>query len=437
MTRTFLSLVGVATTGLLLAGASTSWCDDRDWLITTLDADGNVGQYADLQIDDAGDLHVVYWRSDDGTLKMVSPDGGAWGTPSVVDDCGAVAGHCDVAPTAAGELPVSYRRDDTNALWYAGPEVPAAWTTEPLTTEVDDVGRHLKTTWGSGDELALAFYNQTQENLQHMRRVDGLWEPPVTVDPGPARGTYCDLTHRPGVGYAFSYYTADAGLLTFADPEIVAQAWAVRSVDHHVDLGRQLSMIKGPEGHLDYVYFAFDQWDLGQVRAGEMIPDSVRILCTVEDSVATSTSAHIYPDVYVMPGEDWYISFRDDTDGHLYMATAEYWQVEPQDIVEDPVDDTTGREARKPHLLGASPNPSAGLLHIAFYAPGEAPVHLRAVDASGRIVREIDAESHRGVNVIDLRCDGGLYGRLPAGVYFVKLQVGDTVLGPQKVMLLR
>jgi hypothetical protein len=528
-------LVGVLTAGLLLAGASVCWCNDRDWVITTLDTEGDVGRHADMEIDDDGDLHAVYLRSDDGTLKMVSQEGGVWGMPVVVDDCGAVAGHCDVAPTATGQLPVSYRRDDTTSLWYAGPEVPAVWTTEPITAATDDVGQHLEAVWGPDDELALSFYNSTQEALQHMRRVGGVWEPPATVDPGPERGTYGDLVHRDGVGYAFSYrasgdanlrfadpeispqawdvgpltsetddvgqylemilgpddelalafynstqealqhmrraggiwepletvdpgpdrgtygdlvhrdgvgyafsyYAHDNTLLRFADAEILAQDWSVRSVDHHVDLGRQLSMIKGPEGRLDYVYLAYDQWNLGQVRAGEIIPDSVRILSTVADSVATNPDQHVYPDLFVRPGEDWYISFRNDIDGYLYMATAESWQILPQDIVEDPAVGAGDHGPQVPRVLGASPNPSAGLLHIAYYAPEEVAVQLRAVDASGRTVREVRAQSRTGVNVIDLNCSGGPAGGLPAGIYFVQLQVGDSHLEPKKVTVVR
>jgi hypothetical protein len=52
--------------------------------------------------------------------------------------------------------------------------------------------------------------------------------------------------------------------------------------------------------------------------------------------VATTLDRHVYPDVFVRAGEDWYILFRDDADGYLCTTTAATWQIQPQDILEDP-----------------------------------------------------------------------------------------------------
>ncbi len=424
--------------GLFLAGTSPGRGVDLDWQIRILDSEGDVGSCVDLQSDDTGDLHVVYWRSDDGTLKTMSRSDGVWGAPVVVDSSGSVDGHCALVPIATGQLPVSYHRSDVGALWYAGPEIPALWTTEPITSEPDDVGHSLRVTRGPAGEVALAFRNQTQSSLLHVRRTSGGgWSPISTVDAGPGRGAHCDLTYRDGVGYAFSYYMEDGGRLALADPVLTEPVWVVRATGYQGDIGRQMSMIRGPGNRFDYICSGYDSSNLGQVYAGAIAPDSMRILDVVEDSVATSTSAHIYPDLFHTPDHDWYVSFRNATNGNLYMATIHDWQLLLQDVAQDPTGDAGHPEPRLPHLLSRLPNPTLGRARIEYFAPAEARVQMRTIDAAGRVVLTRDAASRAGVNAIDLCGNGGPGSGLPAGVYFVQLRVAEVVLGPQRIVIVR
>jgi len=528
-------VAGTIVFGLALAASPPGEALERDWTIVTLDADGNAGRFADLKLGGDGRLHIVYLRADTGELKLITKDAGGWETPQTIDDSGEVNGHCAVAPTPAGDLPVSYRRLSTGELWFAGPQQPRVWHTEAVTSEADDVGRYLSMVSHGAGGLALAFRNQTQGALLHVRREAGAWSAIETVDPGPQRGSDCGLAYRPGVGYAFSERDGAGSFLALADPELAAPAWATEAVtseaddvgrylsmvphgsgglalafrnqtrgallhmrreagawsaietvdpgpqrgsdcglayrpgvgyafserdgagsflaladpeltapfwrslslDHHADVGRQLALAVGPEGHLDYTYLAFDLNNEWHIRAGEYLPDSVRILSTVVDSVATGATAHVYPHLFVAPGQNWYISFRDATDGHLYMATAESWQIVTADVGEPPPgsEDSGPIETR---LLGAGPNPARGTVRIYYAAAAPAPVCLQVLDATGRVVRTKEGRCERGRNWIEVGAESpGGGAQLAAGVYFVKLRVGQTQLGPQRMVIVR
>ncbi len=518
-----------AALGLFLSGAPPCLATDREWTITTLDAEGDVGKFADLQLAPDGDLHAVYWRDDDNSLKIITSTDGVWDAPTVIDDSGWVDGSCALGVSGSGDLPVSYRRSDTEAIWFAGAQDPPSWSVEPVTTDEDNVGPHLDAVLRGTDGLALAYRNETDGALMHIRREADLWTEPQTVDPGPGRGIQCDLAYRDGVGYAFSAYAQDqGGHLSFADPEITPQAWDVepitsdednvgphldavlhgtdglalayrnetdgalmhirreadlwtepqtvdpgpgrgkdcdlayregvgyafsayaedqdghlsfadpeiepnpwltRIVDRYVDVGKQVSMIQGPEGRLDYVWFGYDQWKLGQIRAGELRADSVRILRVVEDSLAASSNAEVHPDLFLTPGQDWYVSFRNDTDGYLYFAKAESLGISPQDVDIDPTEVRPGLVNR---LLGASPSPSTQSVTVHYEAARAGDVALRVYDASGRLVSQTRSRSEPGRNQIAMN------GRaLPAGLYFLRLQVGADLLGPKRISLVR
>ncbi len=533
MNHTLRLAVGAVLLGALLGAAPPCRGEGRDWTVITLDSEGDAGRYADLQMGTDGKLHVLYLRSDTSRLKIITREGGVWDAPQTIDTSGSVTGYCALATAPGGDLPVSYRRSSSGELWYAGPQQaqqwstaqitaetddvgrglavlqetsgdlalsfrnqtdgsllhmrresgswtpietvdpgpnrgqygdlahrpgvgyafseyaadggflayadpeiePQAWTVQPVTSEADDVGRGLSIVRQGGMDLALSFCNQTDGSLLHMRREGGSWTPIETVDPGPSRGQYADLAYRPAVGYAFSEYAADGGFLAFADPAIEAQPWRVRALDHYNDVGRQISMIKGPEGRLNYTYLGYDMNSGWHIRAGEYMPDSVRILRTVDTAVASSGTDHVYPDIFLTPGENWFLSYRNAVDHHLYSAWAETLQILSSDVAAPgPSDPSVPIETR---LLGARPNPAAGGLRIDYSAAATEPVELQLIDPAGRVVRSREATSQPGTNSIDLEASSPGAGRIPAGVYFVKLRVGQTWLGPQRLVLVR
>ena len=370
------------------------------------------------------------------SLRIMTRDEGVWGAPQTIDASGSVTGHCALTVTPAGDLPVSYRCSGSGELWYAGAQEPRQWSAARITAESDDVGRGLAAVRQGSDDLALAFRNQTDGSLLHMRREGGAWTPIETVDAGPNRGQYCDLAYRPGVGYAFSEYASDGTFLAFADPEVEARFWRCDALDHYDDVGRQLSMVVGPLGRLNYTYLGYDSDHGWHIRAGEYLPDSVRILRPVADSIAVSGTGHVFPDIFLTPGQNWFISFRNAVDQHLYFAMAESLQIIPADVAE-PTQNEIGSGPIETRLVGAQPNPAAGRLRIYYTAAVAGPAEVRVMDPGGRVVRHVEMICQRGGNWLDLDAGTASAPRLAAGVYFVRLRIGTTWLSPKRLVLTR
>lgn len=226
----------------------------QTWTITTIDSGGDVGRCSDVQIDASGDLHVSYLRYDNHTLKLVSRVADVWGMPTVIDASGSVDGYSAIIVGPGAQKRIAYRRSDQGAQWYAGPEGIHVWSMEAV-AQTGDVGRYLNVLQRSSTEYAVAYRNETQGALQFVRNLDGVWQPPLTVDPGPGRGTNFDMTYRPGVGYAFTEYEGTNGATLFADPILHARPWTVQAATTSTDnLGQQLKLLPTLDGGLVAAY---------------------------------------------------------------------------------------------------------------------------------------------------------------------------------------
>ncbi len=258
-------LVGLAG----FAVAAAFWCacaSAQTWTISTLDADGDVGRYADLQVDSDGDLHVLYLRTANPTIKIISEQNGVWGAPQVVDASGAATGPFSLALNASDEGKVSFRRTDHGALGYAGPEESRSWSASAVVQQ-DDVGRSLTLLMLPDGEIAAAYRNQTAGSLHTIRRSGGVWGAPEVVDPGPGRGTYADIAHRPGVGYAFSEYSPQDGAQLFLDPAIEARSWSIAPATAEVDdVGQNLAIFSASDGTIGASYRNATQGTLQHIR---------------------------------------------------------------------------------------------------------------------------------------------------------------------------
>jgi hypothetical protein len=522
--------------GPFLVGTRASGSGGRDWVITTLDAAGDVGKFADLHSDVAGNLHVVYLRVETGSVKLISKVGESWGTPRVLDSSGSVDGHCSVAPTGS-EVPVAYHRTDTGALWYAGPVRRPAWAFEVATSgDPDDIGRGSTAVWDPSAQLAVACRNYTDGSLVHLRRQAGVWSAVVVdagpargdhadlawraggfafseyasdlgslvladpvlearawrfenptaareddigsameaewgpggelaiacrdvttgalvhllrepsgawnlevVDPGPARGTHCDLAYRAGAGYAFSEYVAAGGSLFLADPVLRQRRWTVFATDAVLESGAQASCSAAPNGRFGCAFLARNAGTgVSEVRAIDFSPGSGFLVSVVADSIAPSATSHVYPDVFVSPGPRWHVSYRDAVAESLYYASAD-WAGVTVSSVPGAAESIAAASPASPEtsFLGASPNPTGGGLRILYSSSRDDVSSIDVFDAAGRRVRTIGGTCRAGRNEIrfDGRDDGGR--GLARGVYFLSLRVGQREVGSRKFSILR
>jgi hypothetical protein len=109
---------------------------------------------------------------------------------------------------------------------------------------------------------------------------------------------------------------------------------------------------------------------------------------------------------------------------------------EPQPEREGVMAGVVGLDLSTP-WLAAYPNPARAGLNISYNITSAAPTRLRVYDAAGKVVTSLwDATRSRGQYVArwsGLATNGG---QVPAGIYFVKLESGDTRL-TQKLIIQR
>jgi hypothetical protein len=109
---------------------------------------------------------------------------------------------------------------------------------------------------------------------------------------------------------------------------------------------------------------------------------------------------------------------------------------EPQPDREGVMAEVSGLDLSKPWLT-ASPNPARSGLNISYNITNTAPTRLRVYDAAGKVVTNLwDAGRSRGQYVTHWSGLAANGRQVPAGIYFVKLESGDTRL-TQKLIIQR
>jgi hypothetical protein len=217
------------------------------WKIGVIDSEGDIGRGCEIQKDGAGNLYVVYLRSDLDHLMLAAGSDTLWGTPEKVDSSGTVGDYCAIALTGTGDRKIAYHSSNTERLSYVGPEAADEWSVGSMASSPDVIGIYAEANRQNDGTVSVSFSNYTQESLLLIERDSlGVWSSPVTVDPGPYRGSYSAHAYHPGIGYIFSEYDEYSQALIYIDSVLTASEWetgaAISSADvigHYAEANRQ------------------------------------------------------------------------------------------------------------------------------------------------------------------------------------------------------
>lgn len=287
----------------------------RSWTRSAVVQTNNVGQSLTLLNSPTGDFAVAYRNQTAGSLQMIERLGGVWGTPATVDPGPNRGLYFDIAyRSGAGYIFTEYAPDN-GAVILADPLLhPPVFTIQQATSQTDNVGVNLNLWQDADGSFTAAYRNATQGSLQYVRRVGGVWGAPVTVDPGPNRGQYFDITYRPGVGYRFSEYSPQDGALLDFDPQLQARTWGISQVPNNGDnVGPGLSLLTAPDGTLAASYRDVTEGTLQHIR---WVSGSWTAPVTVDNR----QNRGLYSDIARMPDGQYCFSEYEPGQGSILLA---------------------------------------------------------------------------------------------------------------------
>jgi hypothetical protein len=389
------------------------------WETGVLDSNGSVGTFVEAQVDATGDMHIVYCRADTKVLRVLSRISGVWQTPEEPDASCNVNGDCAIAVDGAGVRRVSYRSG--TALWYAGPEAVHAWDRGPIFSSADDVGRYLSLRNAADGELSLSCQNVTEGSLVLFTRdAGGAWSAPVTVDPGPNRGSNSDHVYRPGVGYAFSEQAVPGGTLLFADPMLRTHSWSIGQIYDNPRNGPYVSLQRLPMGNVVVCsFYHYDEISLGAVCNTFIQGLNRSLVIAPVDSIANSATDDVFIDVGVSSELDFGISYRNTRENALCCALGDSSVIV---AVGNPLDPRT--YVMRANLYQNAPNPFNPTTRIRYEVPlGGGKVAIRIFDVAGRLVKTlVDGHETYGQKTITWDGTNESGGHVASGVYFCRME---------------
>jgi hypothetical protein len=227
------------------------------WALEIPDSADAVGQHASIALDAVGRPHIAYYdATNDDLLFARRDDNGIW-TLEVVYEQGKVGQFASLAFDSSDRPHIAFYNDSTKSLMLATQLAGGSWFVQTVAGGGDDngdVGRFASLAFDSSDMPYIAFYDDDGKNLMlAIQEPLGAWDVQTVDDQGDV-GQFASLAlDRNGIPH-ISYYDADNKDLRFAT-ELATGAWTVQTIDAQDDVGSYTSIAVGASGAVHISYF--------------------------------------------------------------------------------------------------------------------------------------------------------------------------------------
>ena len=153
--------------------ALSSAIASSNWAISTMDNNGNVGNFGSMVVDANDTLHVAYYSANGAALKYATlADGSTTWSREVVESTNDVGKYTSIALDSNGNPHITYYDDTNNDLRYTH-KMGSSWTFTTLDSTAH-TGKGTSLAIDSNDHLHVAYKTNSTE-IAYMTNRSGSW----------------------------------------------------------------------------------------------------------------------------------------------------------------------------------------------------------------------------------------------------------------------
>ena len=153
--------------------ALSSAIASSNWAVSTMDNNGNVGNFGSMAVDANDTLHVAYYSANGASLKYATlADGSTTWSREVVESTNDVGKYTSIALDSNGNPHITYYDDTNNDLRYTH-KMGSSWTFTTLDSTAH-TGKGTSLAIDSNDHLHVAYKTNSTE-IAYMTNRSGSW----------------------------------------------------------------------------------------------------------------------------------------------------------------------------------------------------------------------------------------------------------------------
>ena len=153
--------------------ALSSAIASSNWAVSTMDNNGNVGNFGSMAVDANDTLHVAYYSGNGASLKYATlADGSTTWSREVVESTNDVGKYTSIALDSNGNPHITYYDDTNNDLRYTH-KMGSSWTFTTLDSTAH-TGKGTSLAIDSNDHLHVAYKTNSTE-IAYMTNRSGSW----------------------------------------------------------------------------------------------------------------------------------------------------------------------------------------------------------------------------------------------------------------------